>query len=137
MYLLLLVFWSFMLLSHIQKPFVMSADDCFYVGETTIRKLWFFLFNIFWYGWLGMKCLFVRVNLLQPFRQSVKTKVGTKFTMLINKHFGSNHPYHRRFNMKYLKVSYYGVSVKSSVFYVLWILFRVITVKEYLFTSNI
>ena len=34
------------------------------------------------------------------------TKIGTKFIELINKHFGSNHPYRKIFNKKTLEVSY-------------------------------
>ena len=40
------------------------------------------------------------------FCQSVKTKIGTKFIELINKHFGPNHPYRKIFSRKTLKISY-------------------------------
>ena len=58
------------------------------------------------------KCIYYN----PPFCQSVKTKIGTRFIELIDKHFGPNHPYHKIFNRKNLKLSYCCVpNIKSII----------------------
>jgi len=41
-----------------------------------------------------------------PFSLTVATKIGKEFLNLLNKHFDTNHPYHKIFNRNTLKISY-------------------------------
>ena len=41
-----------------------------------------------------------------PFSLAVVTKIGKEFLNLVNKHFDTNHPYHKIFNRNTLKISY-------------------------------